>query len=79
MRHICRTLISQGARRDITDQRGRNALHYAAERGHNDVVRLLLDHGVPAHAVDIEGKTPFDLAQLAEHRTCAEVIRKFYR
>eukprot|EP00759_Apiculatamorpha_spiralis_P031561 PhF_6_TR33454/c0_g1_i1/m.48797 len=39
------------------------ALHRAAMMGHEDVVKLLLEHGADKGAKDAEGYTPFDKAK----------------
>ena len=45
----------------------RTALHWAAARGHARCVRLLLDARASPHAVDVNGRTPADLASEARH------------
>jgi len=42
--------------------RNRTALHWAAEKGHADVVKLLLEHGADASITNAQGQTPFDCA-----------------
>ena len=76
---LCKTLVLAGAITTMTDRRGRNPLHYAAERGHNDLVQYLLDYGAPVAAIDNEGNTPLMLAQMRGHNTCAAVIQKVLR
>ncbi len=48
-------LLNYGADVNVEDNDGRTALHRAAENGHEDVVRVLLDHGArvdTAHNAD---------------------------
>ncbi len=46
-----------------TDKAGRTALHWAAQAGEADLVKMLLDKGADAKALDGAGNTPFDLAR----------------
>jgi ankyrin repeat protein len=48
---------------DERDAHGRTALHYAVIGSHVDVVRLLLERGVPPDARDQRGYTPLSLIQ----------------
>lgn len=55
-------LLKHGADPALADDRGRNALHVAAERGHTSIVERLLEAGISPAIVDGGGKTPLDLA-----------------
>ena len=50
-------------------QEGRTALHYAAERGVQAAVKLLLDRGASAVVGDAQGKLPHELASGKIHNT----------
>ena len=75
---IVRLLIQHNAnlKRRITWQAGRTgvwivgdeatALHFAAEVGNLDTVRILVDAGLDPHAADDEGQTPLHVALHAE-------------
>jgi len=58
-----RTLLS---RNDVDwmrkDNRGRKALAYAAQRGHNEAVELLLENDLAPNDRDTEGRTALSLA-----------------
>jgi hypothetical protein len=41
---------------------GRRALHGAAQKGWNQMVRFLVDNGAKLQAVDATGRTPLDMA-----------------
>ncbi len=50
-------------------------LHFAANAGHADVVRFLLDHGAKADAKTSAGWTPWTLALRERHDSLAQVLR----
>lgn len=56
------TLLDAGAQVNAEDNRGRTALMIAAERGHADIVKLLLARGADPKHTDRQGKTARDLA-----------------
>ncbi|KAL2152845.1 hypothetical protein VTH82DRAFT_4000 [Thermothelomyces myriococcoides] len=53
-----RLLLEHGARVDIRDGQGRTPLHWAAEAGHEAVVRLLVAAGADLDAASHDGVTP---------------------
>ncbi|GAA5962432.1 hypothetical protein JCM3765_004293 [Sporobolomyces pararoseus] len=59
---------------DHRDSYGYSALHLATDRGHLEIVKLLLAHGADKGAKDEDGNTPLDLAQLAEHESIVEFL-----
>jgi cytohesin len=66
---LLRLLLAHGA--DVgarSRQEARGALHYAADAGARDAVKVLLSAGADAHAVDAAGDTPFSLAVQQERR-----------
>lgn len=64
-------LAAHGAKLDAKLQTsGRTALHFAAEQGHADCVRALLEAGVDATSTDAAGHTALDVAT-ATHYTSA--------
>ena len=53
---------------------GATALHAAAQHGHANVIRLLLDGGADALVVDAELRTPLHLVALAGHGLCVKAL-----
>jgi hypothetical protein len=52
---------------DVLNDHEASPLHLAAAAGHEEVCRLLLDHGAPADAKDAEGYSPLALAVRQGH------------
>lgn len=65
---LVRELLVRGAQVEAADNRGRTPLMIAAERGHAEVIRLLLAHGANPARRDKQGKTAADLADSAAVR-----------
>jgi ankyrin repeat protein len=55
-------LIGRGADVHATDGEGRTALHFAARRGYNEVVKLLLDKTAEPKIQDAKGHTALHFA-----------------
>ena len=55
-------LLGRGATLGLVDDRGRTALMIAAERGHAELTKMLLDAGARRERRDAEGKKAADLA-----------------
>lgn len=56
------------------DMLGWDALHYAADAGHIDVIRVLLKNGALWNAVDDLGFTAADIAWSRNHTRCYDVL-----
>ena len=50
---------------NLKSENGYTALHAAAENGHLDVIRLLIEQGALIHARLDSGETPLELAKMA--------------
>ncbi|XP_072024030.1 uncharacterized protein [Amphiura filiformis] len=89
---VVHTLVEQGAKcDDITDARGRNLFHYAAENGHKAMLRVLLQYSEvcdgegcdvcnpddnPIHTKDDDGHTTLYLAVVNRHIDCIKMLIK---
>jgi uncharacterized protein len=54
----CKILLASGALTNLTDHKGKTALHYAAQCYDPEICQLLIDNGAPLDAQDHEGNTP---------------------
>jgi ankyrin repeat protein len=70
--HRVRVLLGYGARLDDRGRYGLTALHYAVRGGTLPLIRLLLERGAPADALDADGLTP--LLHLSKTRSKADPI-----
>lgn len=59
---------------DMADSNSRTALYLAAEKGHTDCVKLLLDQGASIDAVDKDGHTPLFAAGWHGHADCVKLL-----
>src|SRR5262249_35987819 len=57
----------QGADVNAVSDLGETAMHAAADRGANSVVRYLFDHGAKLDVVAIDGRTPLIIADGVEY------------
>ena len=58
------------------DDKGRTALHHAAQRGRADATALLLEHGADANGLDKNGNTALHEAAIAGHLGVARVLMR---
>lgn len=69
-----RTALGQGASLEERDAQGACGLHRAARSGHATVVKMLLDMGMNANAIDKKMFTPLHEACSNGHVDCARVL-----
>jgi ankyrin repeat protein len=60
---LVRLMLDRGL--DLRDERHRAALLLAAERGHGEMVQLLIENGADPHVVNNHGQTPLELARMS--------------
>ncbi|PKA59637.1 Acyl-CoA-binding domain-containing protein 2 [Apostasia shenzhenica] len=68
--------IENGASVNARDSEGRTPLHWAVDRGHLEVVELLLRRNADANAKDNESQTPLHYAAICERKAMAELLVK---
>ncbi|CAH1992443.1 unnamed protein product [Acanthoscelides obtectus] len=67
-------LLGMGAANDLADVNGDTALHWAAYKGHADLIRLLLYSGANLQRPDHFGSTPLHLACLSGNLACVKLL-----
>jgi len=71
---IVQILIDRGAPLNTAEHyQGWTAMHYAAERGHGRVIRMLLDKGADYKATDNRMNMPYDIAE--KHSYTKQIAR----
>lgn len=60
--HLIQTCLNSGADVTITNDRGQNALHLCAWKGHLEPCRSLVDAGVSLYELDAQGNMPLHIA-----------------
>ena len=73
---VKRLVLDCGLDPNIKDNTGNAPLHYAALRGHLDVVKLLLERGADPNIKDNTGKTPLHYAASKGHRDVVKFLRE---
>ena len=79
LRNFLRVALAAGNLSDELancDYQGATALHWAADRGDRETVKLLLDYGAAPQAVDIEGQSPLHYAVCGGHYDAGRIIAK---
>ncbi|KAK3094793.1 hypothetical protein FSP39_006308 [Pinctada imbricata] len=63
-----------GCHLELEDPDDRTPLHWAAAMGQTECVKILLDHGVSASPMDLEGGSPLEYAQQSGHSGCTKLL-----
>ena len=69
-------LILTGAKPDIQTRRGRSALHYASENGHEEIVALLITSGAQVDLPNKWGRTALHYAASKHRVNCLKILIK---
>ena len=76
--HCADTLLQRKADTSVVDEEGKQALHCASEKGHDRVVKLLLERGnININAKTLDGSTSLILASQAGHASCVDLLLNF--
>ncbi|KAG0472879.1 hypothetical protein HPP92_014736 [Vanilla planifolia] len=68
--------IGNGVPVNLRDSEGRTALHWAVDRGHLEIVEMLLSRNADVNAKDNEDQTPLHYAAVCERESFAELLIK---
>ncbi|WWC73236.1 uncharacterized protein I206_107202 [Kwoniella pini CBS 10737] len=76
-RQIVQALIKRDPRTiNLKDPFGYTPLHLAADRGHVEMVKLLLRHGADREAIDEDNQTPQLLAEISGRDEIVEILKQ---
>ncbi|CAH8318254.1 unnamed protein product [Eruca vesicaria subsp. sativa] len=68
--------IESGIQVNARDSEGRTPLHWAIDRGHLEIAKLLVDKKADVNAKDNEGQTPLHYAVVCDREAIAEFLVK---
>ena len=68
------TLLKREANVNAANEDGTTPLFIAAEKGHRDIVALLLDHGADVKQTTTDGATPLHIAAEMGHRAIVALL-----
>lgn len=71
------TLLQLSGTVNHTDKRDRRPIHWAAFRGHEEVVRLLVQHNAGIEVVDKDKNTPLHAAAAAGFDLVVQILLDF--
>lgn len=68
------SLLLKNTERNILDTQGLGLIHWAADRGHLAIIKLLLINGHDINLIDGDGQTALHYAVSCGHRDCVEYL-----
>ncbi|XP_048395973.1 acyl-CoA-binding domain-containing protein 6-like isoform X1 [Stegostoma tigrinum] len=72
--HILKALVSKSVDVNLKDEEGRALLHWACDRGHKDLVGMLLQQKAEINSQDSEGQTALHYASACEFADIVELL-----
>ncbi|XP_008571167.1 PREDICTED: acyl-CoA-binding domain-containing protein 6 isoform X3 [Galeopterus variegatus] len=72
--HITKAIKSKNVDVNMKDEEGRALLHWACDRGHKELVTVLLQYGVDINCQDNEGQTALHYAAACEFLDIVELL-----
>ncbi len=72
---VSKELLMRGADIDYTDEEG-SAIFYAAQKGHYNIVRFLLDSNADISILNKKGNTVFDVARKSRKKKIIELLER---
>ncbi len=67
--------VENGADVKAAENDGRTPLHWAAEKGHLDVVKYLVEKGADVKAANNDGRTPLNMAARNSHLDVVKYLK----
>ncbi|NWI99235.1 ACBD6 protein, partial [Crypturellus undulatus] len=72
--HVTKAIRSKTVDVNIADEEGRALLHWACDRGHKELVSVLLQHSADVNSQDGEGQTALHYAAACEFVDIVELL-----
>ncbi|XP_075792933.1 acyl-CoA-binding domain-containing protein 6 [Pelodiscus sinensis] len=74
--HVTKAIQSKKVDVNVKDEEGRALLHWACDRGHKELVSVLLQHAADVNSQDGEGQTALHYASACEFFDIVELLLK---
>ncbi|XP_055964127.1 acyl-CoA-binding domain-containing protein 6 [Sorex fumeus] len=71
---VSKAIKSKSVDVNVKDEEGRTLLHWACDRGHKELVTILLQHRADIHCQDNEGQTVLHYAAACEFQDIVELL-----
>nr|XP_056700510.1 acyl-CoA-binding domain-containing protein 6 [Euleptes europaea] len=75
--HVTKAIRTKKVDVNTKDEKGRALLHWACDRGHKELVSILLQHTADVNSQDDEGQTALHYASTCEFSDIVELLLKF--
>lgn len=69
-------LLDKGHDVDTRDSDDCTSLHWAADKGNVEIIRLLIQRGASLIAKDVDGMTPIEYAELSDQEEAKQLIKR---